>query len=88
LRQQLAIDLLDQGDAEPAAEAVEEAGDEDGGEEGEDDAGDAPADEADAPSDGAELAGAPFAQPNAETAKGVRDGGASCDATGGPHLET
>jgi hypothetical protein len=88
LRQQLAIDLLDHCDGEPAAEAVEEAGDEDGGEEAGDDVADALPDEADAPSAAAEPAGVAFAQPNAETAKGVRDGGASCDATGGPHLET
>jgi hypothetical protein len=87
LRQQLAIDLLDQADAEPVAEAVEDAGEEGAGE-GADDAGDAPADEADAPSEVAELGSAPFAQPNVEAPKGVRDGGASCDATGGPHLET
>jgi hypothetical protein len=87
LRQQLATDLLDQADAEPTYGAVEEGGDKGGGE-GEDDAGGAPEDEADGSADEAELAGAAFGEPNDETARVGRGGGAPCDATGGPHLET
>jgi hypothetical protein len=87
LRQQFAIDLLDQADAEPADEAVEEGGDESVGE-GESDAGGAPEDEADAASDEGELGGAAFAKPNDETARVAGDGESPCDATGGPHLET
>lgn len=87
LRQQFAIDLLDQAGAGPADEAVEEGGEESVGE-GEGDAGGAAADEADAPSDEAELGGAAFAEPNDETARVAGDGESPCDAAGGPHLET
>jgi hypothetical protein len=87
LRQQFAIDLLDQADAEPVDKAVEEGGDESGGD-GEGDAGSAPGDEADASSDEAELGGAAFAEPNDEAARVAGNGGVPWDATGGPHLET
>jgi hypothetical protein len=86
LRQQFAIDLLDQAGAEPANEAVGESGEKSGGEEG-DDAGGAAGEEADAPSDAAELRAAAFAEPNEETAM-VGDAATPCDATGGPHFET
>jgi hypothetical protein len=86
LRQQFAIDLLDQAGSEPANEAVGESGEKSGGEEGDDAAG-APGDAVDAPSDEAELRGAAFAEPNEETAM-VGDAATPCDATGGPHLET
>jgi hypothetical protein len=92
LRQQFAIDLLDQADAEPADEAVEDAGDAGAGDAGagesEDDAAGAPEDEADASADVAELAGATFVEANDVTARVVVGGVAPCDATGGPHLET
>jgi hypothetical protein len=86
LRQQFAIDLLDQTGAEPAAEAAGESGEKSGGEDGDDAAGVA-GDEADAPSDEAELRDAAFAEPNEETAM-VDDAGTPCDATGDPHLAT
>ena len=87
MRQQFAIDLLDQADAESVDEPVEEGGDHSGAE-AEDDAADAAEDEADAaedeadpPSDELELEGAVFAAPNDES-------GVSRVAAGGPHLET
>jgi hypothetical protein len=84
LRQQLAIDLLDQVGTEPVYEAAEEGGDESGGEGG-DDAGGA-GDESDALAD-AEPGGATFGKPTDETAR-VVGGEELCDAAGGPHLET
>jgi len=84
LRQQFAIDLLDQADAEPAGEPVKEDGD-DAGSEGDDDAGSAPEDDADTSADGSEPAA--FAEPNDVTARVVVAGVAPWDAAGGPHLE-
>jgi hypothetical protein len=85
LRQQFAIDLLDQAGA--ADEAAEEAGD-DGEGDGEGEDGGALVDTAAASADEADPEGAAFAEPNEETAKVLADGEVPCDATGGPHLET